>query len=146
MHADVDDCHARRQCFTDCPRHGKTYFHRQDKGKTGIRRLSAERKIERYARSFQRLAHTFMNCPIIRNNCLRWKCRRFFSGTEECMPGLSAERVLLGRDGASDEPEDFEMLQVIEDGDQDRILRAQGDWIGECRQAVKFMEALQKDF
>ena len=38
------------------------------------------------------------------------------------------------------------MLQIIEEGDPDRFLRAQGDWLGECVQAAAFTEELQRNF
>lgn len=40
----------------------------------------------------------------------------------------------------------FELLQIIEEGNPDRLLRAQSEWLGQCHQAFRFTEELQRIF
>ena len=40
----------------------------------------------------------------------------------------------------------FELLQIIEEGNPDRLLHAQSEWLGQCHQAFRFTEELQRIF
>lgn len=125
----------------------KLIFTDRTKGKPVYDAYPQKEKIERYARSFQRLAHTFYELPNYQKQLSQMEVQEIFSQVQKSVCRDCPQREYCwGEMEHRTSQKIFEMLQVIEDGDQDRILRAQGDWIGECRQAVKFMEALQKGF
>ena len=125
----------------------KLIFTDRKKGKPIYDTYPQKEKIERYARSFQKLAHTFYEMPNHQEKLTQTEVWDIFA---EVKKRICAEcphmDVCWKQKEYQTNQKVFELLQVIEAGDPDRFLRAQGDWVGECLQASQFTGELQKIF
>ncbi|MBS6195428.1 MAG: SpoIIE family protein phosphatase [Clostridiales bacterium] len=125
----------------------KLIFTDKKKGKPIYDAYPQKEKIERYARAFQRLAHTFYEMPNHQEQLTQTEIQDIFSKVQDqvCKDCPQMEKCWKQRENQTSQKV-FSLLQVIEEGNQDRFLRAQGEWIGECRQAVNFTGELQRIF
>lgn len=125
----------------------KIIFTDRKKGKPIYDTYPQKEKIERYARSFQRLAHTFYEMPNHQQQLSQAEIQGIFDRVQKCVcqdcPGR--EKCWQEKEIQTSQKV-YELLRIIEDGEPDRLLRAQGDWIGECQQAVRFTDHLQRIF
>lgn len=104
-------------------------------------------RIDRYARALQKLAHTFSEMPARQEQLTQAEVQEMFEKIRrrvcvECSKKDLCWKQLEPRTSQ----QVFEMLQVIEEGDPDRFLREQSEWLGQCHQALHFTEELQKIF
>lgn len=147
MHADMDGCHARSQCSADTTGHGKTCFHGEKKGRPVYDVYPQKEKIDRYARSLQKLAHTFYEMPGRQEQLSQAEVQDMFVQVQQrvCMECSGRENCWSDLDPRTSQ-QVFELLQIIEEGNPDRLLRAQSEWLGQCHQAFRFTEELQRIF
>ena len=104
-------------------------------------------QMERYAESFQKLADTFYSMPFqkerlteaetgeIFRNLRKGVCARC-SRTESCW-NLCGH--LTYRQGC-------ELLEALEEGDQEKILGAFGEWTEHCVNGARFLEEMRQQF
>lgn len=125
----------------------KLIFTDRKKGKPIYDAYPQKEKIERYARSFQRLAHTFYEMPNHQEQLTQTEVWDIFSDVKKsvCESCPQAEVCWSLKEPQMNQRV-FELLQVIEEGNPDKFLRARGDWVGECCQAARFTEELQNIF
>lgn len=125
----------------------KLIFTDRKKGKPIYDDYPQKERMERYARSFQRLAHTFYDMPNYQQCLTQTEVWDIFSQVKKkvCQDCPQKERCWSENENQTNQRV-FELLQIIEEGDPDRFLRAQGDWLGECVQAAAFTEELQRNF
>ena len=118
----------------------KLIFTDRKKGKPVYDVYPQKERIERYARSFQRLAHTFYEMPDHQEQLTQTEVQTIFDGVKrELCQDCPGREICWGE-------KVYRLLQVTEEGDPEKILRAQGDWIGECSQALRFTEILRRYF
>lgn len=125
----------------------KLIFTDKKKGKPIYDAYPQKEKMERYARSFQWLAHTFYEMPNHQEQLTQTEVWDIFSEVKNsvCRNCPQMEKCWKEKEHQTNQRV-FELLQIIEEGNPDRFLRAQGDWVGECVQAVHFTENLQRIF
>ena len=125
----------------------KLIFTDRKKGKPIYDAYPQKEKMERYARSFQRLAHTFYDMPNYQEQLTQTEVWDIFAQVKKnvCRECPQKEKCWSEKENQTNQRV-FELLQIIEEGDPDRFLRAQGDWVGECVQAAHFTETLQRIF
>ena len=114
----------------------KLIFTDRKKGKPIYDAYPQKEKMERYARSFQRLAHTFYDMPNYQEQLTQTEVWDIFAQVKKnvCRECPQKEKCWSEKENQTNQRV-FELLQIIEEGDPDRFLRAQGDWVGECVQA-----------
>jgi stage II sporulation protein E len=125
----------------------KIIFTDKKKGKPIYDVYPQKEKIERYARSFQRLAHTFYELPNHQEQLTQTEVQDIFSRAKESACGQCAnyEKCWTQQENRTCQRA-FELLKVIEEGNSDRFVQKQGEWFGECRQALAFTESLRRVF
>ncbi|MGN1142460.1 MAG: SpoIIE family protein phosphatase [Oliverpabstia sp.] len=125
----------------------KLIFTDRKKGKPIYDAYPQKEKMERYARSFQRLAHTFYDMPNYQEQLTQTEVWDIFAQVKKnvCRECPRKDKCWGEKENQTNQRV-FELLQIIEEGDPDRFLRAQGDWVGECAQAAHFTETLQRIF
>lgn len=125
----------------------KFIFTDRKKGKPIYDAYPQKEKIEQYARAFQRLAHTFYEMPNHQEKLTQTEIQDVFAQVQMgvCQECPQREICWIEQEPRTAQKV-YEILQVIEEGNRDRLLRLEGEWIGECRQAVRFTEQLQKIF
>ncbi len=125
----------------------KVIFTDRKKGKPVYDAYPQKEKIERYARSFQRLAHTFYQMPGYQEQLTQAEVQEIFSGVKrEICENCPGRDICWGEREFQTYQKAYQLLQVVEEGDQEKLLRAQADWIGECSQAARFTDALRRGF
>ena len=125
----------------------KLIFTDRKKGKPIYDDYPQKEKMERYARSFQRLAHTFYEMPNYQEQLTQTEVWDIFSEVKNNVCRECPRKDKCWRENESQTNQKvFALLQVIEEGNPDHFLRAQGDWVGECIQAAGFTETLQRIF
>lgn len=122
MHADMDGCHARSQCSADTTGHGKTCFHGEKKGRPVYDVYPQKEKIDRYARSLQKLAHTFYEMPGRQEQLSQAEVQDMFVQVQQrvCMECSGRENCWSDLDPRTSQ-QVFELLQIIEEGNSDRL-------------------------
>lgn len=104
-------------------------------------------KIEQYARSFQKLAHTFYELPKYQEKFSHAEVQDMFDKVQRRVCDQCVMYDVCWREQESQTSQQvFELLQTIEEGNEDRLRCAQGDWLGQCQQAKVFVEQLQRGF
>lgn len=125
----------------------KLIFTDRKKGKPVYDVYPQKERIERYARSFQRLAHTFYEMPDHQEQLTQTEVQTIFDGVKrELCQDCPGREICWGEKEYQTYQKVYRLLQVTEEGDPEKILRAQGDWIGECSQALRFTEILRRYF
>ncbi len=125
----------------------KLFFTDKKKGKPVYDVYPQKEKIERYARSFQKLAHTFYDMPKYQEQLTQQEIAQIFLRVREDVCAQCGQCDLCWNKLESQTSQRvFEMLRVIEDGNEDKFLHTQGDWVARCVQATRFTERLQKIF
>lgn len=125
----------------------KLVFKGRNKGKPIYDNYPQKEKMERYARSFQKLAHTFYEMPDHQTELSQAEIEGIFQKLTQTVCRDCPNQMYCWGDRSNQTSQKlFSMLQVVEDGDADRILHMQGEWIGECRQALRFVDELQKAY
>lgn len=103
--------------------------------------------MEQYARSFQKLAHTFYEMPSHQEQMTQGEVRGIFSRVKRIVCCSCPMEQMCWEERLNQTCQrSFELLKIIEEGNPDRILRAKGEWLGECTQAVSFIDEMQKEF
>ena len=125
----------------------KIFLKNKKKGKPIYDAYPQKERMERYARSFQKLAHTFYEMPNHQEQMSQNDIRGIFSKVREsvCCGCPQWEKCWEEREHYTCQKM-FELLQIVEEGNPDRFLRARGDWLGDCTQAAVFTEKVQKEF
>ena len=67
MHANMDGCHARSQCSADTTGHGKTCFHGEKKGSSGMF-IHRKKRLTGMHGLYRNLPIHSMRCPAGRNS------------------------------------------------------------------------------
>lgn len=125
----------------------KVIFTDRKRGKPVYDTYPQKERIDRYARSFQRLAHTFYQMPNCQEQLTQEEVKGIFSGVQkEICDGCPGKESCWGEREFQTYQKVYHLLQVIEEGEEDKVLRAQADWIGECSQAARFMETIRRYF
>ena len=104
-------------------------------------------QMERYAESFQKLANTFYNMPFRKEQLTGAETEEIFSNLRKgicarCSRTESCWNLcyhLTYRQGC-------ELLEALEDGEQEKILVAFGDWTEYCVNGARFLEELRQQF
>ena len=104
-------------------------------------------QMERYAESFQKLANTFYNMPFRKEKLTASECGEIFRNLRKgvCAHCTKTESCwnlcyhLTYRQGC-------ELLEALEEGDQQKILKAFGDWTEHCVNGARFLEELRQQF
>lgn len=122
----------------------KIIFTDKKKGKPIYDVYPQKEKIERYARSFQKLAHTFYDMPKYQEQLTQAEVSHIFSEVKNrvCIQCAQCEICWQKLENQTSQKV-FQLLQVVEDGNEDKLSRAQGEWVGRCVQASRFTEQLQ---
>ncbi|NCC43749.1 MAG: stage II sporulation protein E [Clostridia bacterium] len=125
----------------------KIIFTDKKKGKPIYDVYPQKEKIEGYARSFQRLAHTFYELPNHQEQLTQTEVQDIFSRAKEnvCQNCTDYEKCWTMQENQTCQRA-FEFLRVVEEGNPDRFVREQGEWFTQCCQAVNFTENLKKSF
>lgn len=125
----------------------KLFFTDKKKGKPVYDVYPQKEKIERYARSFQKLAHTFYDMPKYQEQLTQGDVEQIFLRVREQVCESCGQCDMCWRKQENQTRQKmYEMLRVMEDGREERILHAQGDWVARCVQATRFTEKLQNAF
>ena len=125
----------------------KFFFTDKKKGQPVYDVYPQKEKIERYARSFQKLAHTFYDMPKYQEQLTQREIGQIFSDVKEQVCESCGQCDLCWKRMENQTSQKvFELLQTIEEGKEDKILHAQSDWVSRCVQATKFTEKLKKIF
>ncbi len=125
----------------------KLFFTDKKKGQPVYDVYPQKEKIERYARSFQKLAHTFYDMPKCQEQFTQREIGQIFENVKEqvCQNCGHCDLCWMRMENQTTQKV-YEMLQVIEDGDEDQFLYAQSEWIARCVQATRFTEKLKSTF
>ena len=125
----------------------KLVFTGRKKGRPVYDVYPQKEKIDRYARSLQKLAHTFYEMPGRQEQLSQAEVQDMFVQVQQrvCMECSGRENCWSDLDPRTSQ-QVFELLQVIEEGNPDRLLHAQSEWLGQCHQAFRFTEELQRIF
>ena len=125
----------------------KLVFTGRKKGRPVYDVYPQKEKIDRYARSLQKLAHTFYEMPGRQEQLSQAEVQDMFVQVQQrvCMECSGRENCWSDLDPRTSQ-QVFELLQIIEEGNPDRLLRAQSEWLGQCHQAFRFTEELQRIF
>lgn len=125
----------------------KLVFTGRKKGRPVYDVYPQKEKIDRYARSLQKLAHTFYEMPGRQEQLSQAEVQDMFVQVQQrvCMECPGRENCWSDLDPRTSQ-QVFELLQIIEEGNPDRLLRAQSEWLGQCHQAFRFTEELQRIF
>ncbi len=125
----------------------KLFFTDKKKGQPVYDVYPQKEKIERYARSFQKLAHTFYDMPKYQEQLTQREIGKIFSEVREAVCEHCGQCDLCwNRMENRTSQKVYEILQVIEEGNEDKLLHTQSDWVARCVQATRFTEKLQKIF
>lgn len=125
----------------------KLVFTGRKKGRPVYDVYPQKEKIDRYARSLQKLAHTFYEMPGRQEQLSQAEVQDMFVQVQQrvCMECSGRENCWSDLDPRTSQ-QVFELLQIIEEGNPDRLLHAQSEWLGQCHQAFRFTEELQRIF
>ncbi len=125
----------------------KLFFTDKKKGQPVYDVYPQKEKIERYARSFQKLAHTFYDMPKYQEQLTQREIGQIFSEVrEQVCENCGQCDLCWKRMEHQTSQKVYELLQVIEEGNEDKFLHAQSAWVARCVQATRFTEKLQKIF
>lgn len=104
-------------------------------------------KIERYAKSFQKLAHTFYDMPRMQETLTHSEIQEIFDEVRDrvCSTCPGQEQCWVERKNQMCENL-YDLLQVIEQGEANNFLYAQGRWLVDCQQAAVFTEEVRNVF
>ena len=104
-------------------------------------------QMERYAHSFQRLANTFYSMPYRKEHLSNGEMEEILNQVQEevcsgCSKLDSCWRLCyhLNYQQACD------LIGILEEGDAERINRAQGDWMLHCISGSRYLELLKQLF
>lgn len=104
-------------------------------------------KIERYAKSFQKLAHTFYDMPKMQETLTHSEIQGIFQEVQEnvCSMCPKNEQCWVQYYHQTYDKV-YDLLHVIEEGEEKHFLHAQGSWLVDCQQAAVFTEEVRKVF
>ena len=104
-------------------------------------------QMEKYARSFQRLASTFYDMPVRREGFSPQETERMLRETEETVCSRCAGREECWRRKRCRSRELGEnLIRAMEMAEPEVITAAQGDWFDMCRNGARFLEELKHIF
>lgn len=125
----------------------KLVFKGRKKGRPVYDVYPQKEKIDRYARSLQKLAHTFYEMPKQQEHLTQAEVQEMFVKIQRCVCVECDQREECWTNMENRTSQQvFELFQVIEEGNPDRLLRAQSEWLGQCQQAIRFTQELQRIF
>jgi len=125
----------------------KTIFPRRKKNTAIYDQHPQKARIEQYALSLQKLANTFYSMPYRKEHLSSSEIENIFGNVqdkvcENCSQKESCwkEQYYLTHQKA------YNILRLIEEGDDGKLLRAQDDWCLECLNPGKFVEYMKETF
>lgn len=104
-------------------------------------------KIERYAKSFQKLAHTFYDMPKIQEKLTHSEIQGIFQEVREQVCNRCPQNdTCWGAYYHQTCDRVYDLLQIIEEEEGEHFLHAQGQWLVNCQQAAAFTQEVRKVF
>lgn len=104
-------------------------------------------RMEQYAQSLQKLADTFYSMPYRREHLSTSETDGIFEEVKEKLCNHCSGKVKCWMHHELVTYKKIcDMLYLIESGDEEKLLRMQGDWYEECFNAGRFMEHLNEAF
>lgn len=104
-------------------------------------------RMEQYAQSLQKLADTFYQMPCRRERLSNSEIEGIFAKMQDKLCSRCPKKEICWRQQSIMTCQKVcDMLCLIEEGNAEKILRAQGDWYADCLNAGKFVEYLQDEF
>lgn len=104
-------------------------------------------RIERYARSFQKLAHTFYELPAWQERLTKTDLQGVIEKVQNrvCVQCNCCETCWVENQNILMHHV-LRLIQNLEDGDRDKLLHTQGDMLCVCKHAILFSENLEQIF
>lgn len=104
-------------------------------------------QMEKYASSFQKLANSFYNMPFRKEHLTAAEIEEIFGKMQEGICSKCSKKEscwnlcyhLTYQQGC-------ELLNALEEGEQEQIVRVFGDWTEHCIYGAKFLEEIREQF
>lgn len=104
-------------------------------------------RVEKYARSFQRLAETYYGMPYRKDYLSNAQVEKVFQETYRKMCENCHQRDVCWRQrGNQTYKSAYELIRAIESGKEELIRKAKGDWLGECTRPNQFCQEVSQAF
>ncbi len=104
-------------------------------------------QIEKYAGSFQKLANTFYDMPFRKERLTAADTDEIFGHLKQGICARCARReTCWNLCGHLTYQQGCELLDALEEGDQEQIVKAFGDWTEHCINGARFLEEMRQQF
>ena len=104
-------------------------------------------QIERYAGSFQKLANTFYDMPFRKEHLTAADTDEIFENLKQGVCARCSRRESCWNlCGHLTYQQGCELLEALEEGEQEQIVKAFGDWTEHCINGARFLEEMRQQF
>lgn len=125
----------------------KTIFSGKKKNTAIYDQHPQKARIEQYALSLQKLANTFYSMPYRKEHLSSSEIENIFGNVQDKVcEDCSRKESCWKEQYYHTHQKAYNILRLIEEGDNGKVLHAHGDWCLECLNPGKFVECMKETF